>query len=154
MSGGRKAVGQETRHLVYLIIRPASTTVFTWVQSSWRGQTPSQVSATVSFAIFSQGKASHLTNPRAPQKGRPIYMQRERELNAVRHPSPTERACPLSKITQLTSGGHRISTQSLTPESVFSSTLPFHKTLLCFILKRLNFKTLRKVLVAHLCATL
>ena len=81
-------------------------------------------------------------------------MQRERELNAVRHPPPTERACPLSKITQLTSGGHRISTQSLTPESVFSSTLPFHKTLLCFILKRLNFKTLRKVLVAHSCPTL
>ena len=54
---------------------------------------PSQVSATVSFAIFSQGKASHLTNPRAPQKGRPNYMQRGGELNAVSpplHPSPTE----------------------------------------------------------------
>ena len=51
-----------------------------------------------------------------------------------------QRSCPLSKITQLTSGGDRISTQSLTPESAFSSTLPFHSTLFCFILKRLHLK--------------
>ena len=140
MSGGRKAVGQETRHPVCLITQLAGMTVFTWIPSSWRGQTPSRVSATVSSAIFSQGKASHLTNPRAPQKGRPSYMRRGREPNAVRpplHPSPTEVTRPFSKITRLTSGGDRISTQSLTPESAFSST---HNTLFRFIFKRLNLK--------------